>query len=211
MRWNRHGMQELQQYKIFIASPSGLEVEREKLRDEVRFYSTYDAEPEGLSFKVVGWEDIPPSFGNPQGVINPYLCGCDFYILLLHNRWGTPPGGGSRYSSGSEEEFNLAYTCLMDQKYPMQEIALFCKPMDQNERRRKQGRRVIAFINKIKGNRNLYFREFSSIEEFHSCIRQCLAKWRLKLAGRMESVPTPTSVRDFFDDAELRETGEKIC
>ncbi len=83
VRWNRHAMQELRQYKIFIASPNGLEAERNKLREEVQFYSKNETEREGLTFSVVRYEDNAASFGNPQDGINPYLCECDFFVLVF--------------------------------------------------------------------------------------------------------------------------------
>jgi len=205
--WNRYAMQELRQYKIFIASPSGLEAERDKLRQEVQFYSKYETEREGLTFSVVRYEDNAASFGNPQDGINPYLCECDFFVFVLHDRWGTPPGSESVYSSGSEHEFHLAYTCLQGD-YPMREIALLHKPMDRNQRRRKEGRKVTDFIEKIKDSKGLYFQRFNNMDEFRFCIGRCLAKWRLELMGRMGLPSTPATVKDFFKESELREGGK---
>ena len=43
--------------------------------------------------------------GRPQDLINEDVKKCDLFVLLLWRRWGTPSG---KYSSGTEEEFDLA-------------------------------------------------------------------------------------------------------
>ncbi len=103
----------------------------------------------------------------------------------------------------------MAYTCLQE-NYPMREIALLHKPMDRNQRRRKGGRKVTDFINKIKDSKGLYFQRFNNMDEFHLCIRRCLAKWRLELMGRMGLPRTPETVKDFFKESELREGGKRL-
>lgn len=198
----------IQLYKIFIGSPSGLEEEREKLKAEVNFYNTHEVEPEGLSFRVMCWEDIAPSNQNSQELINPYLCECDFYILVLHNRWGTPPGGDSRYSSGSEHEFHLAHTCKESHEYSMQDIAVFFKKMTPNERRRKEGKKVDVFMKKIEESKRLHFQIFTNINEFHNCIRKCLAKWRLKIIDKKILPVPPKDVLDFFDGKDPSKVDE---
>jgi len=200
--------EKIEQYEIFIGSPSGLDREREKLREEVTFYNTHEVEPEGISFKVKDWKDIAPSYQNSQELIDPYLCVCDFYILVLHNRWGTPPDGDSRYSSGSEHEFHLAHTCKKSEEHPMQDIAIFFKKMTPNERRRKEGKKVNAFMKKIVESKRLHFQIFNNIDEFHYCIRKCLAKWRLKIIGYKRLPKPPENVRDFFEDKDLSEMDE---
>ena len=50
-------------------------------------------------------ENALPGKGRPQELINEDVNSCDLFVLLLWRRWGTPSG---KYSSGTEEEFELA-------------------------------------------------------------------------------------------------------
>jgi len=188
--------EDIKQYRIFVGSPSGLKKERTKIREEVVFYSTIDCEPGKISFKPFFWEELPPTFRNPQEIIDAHLRECDFYILILHSRWGTPPRGNSQYSSGSEHEFELACKCCENKT--MRDVAVFFKEMSKSDCRTKDGKKVIKFRKKLEGNKKLFFKPFKDIREFHSCIRQCLAKWRCELTSQ---APTPpANVRDFFKD-----------
>ncbi|MBW8042022.1 MAG: DUF4062 domain-containing protein [Planctomycetes bacterium] len=198
----------IKHYKIFISSPSGLEAEYTKLKKEIDFYNTHEVEPEGLSFKVIYWKDIAPSQQNSQELIDPHLCACDFYILVLHNRWGTPPGGDSKYSSGSEHELNIAHKCKESKEYPMKDIAVFFKKMTPNERRRKEGKKVCNFMKRLKESKKLHIQTFRNIVDFHNCIRKCLAKWRLEITGKKRLPEPPKDVRDFLDENDLSEMDE---
>jgi hypothetical protein len=82
----------LKGYKIFIASPSGLEKEREAFAKEIDTYNINEALPRGIFFQTVGWENTLPGMGRPQSLINKDLIQCDFFILILHDKWGSHPG-----------------------------------------------------------------------------------------------------------------------
>ena len=94
----------IKQIKIFLASPSGLEKIRNLVEEEMESYNKTDSEPRGIRFKIIRWENICTGMGNLQEQINPHLCSCDYYLLILHNRWGSPPdSNNSQFSSGSEK------------------------------------------------------------------------------------------------------------
>lgn len=78
------------QYRVFIASPSGVDVEREAFRKTLHQYNASDAEPRGVTFHPVGWEDTIGGVGRPQEQINDDLKQCDYAVFLFHDRWGSP-------------------------------------------------------------------------------------------------------------------------
>src|ERR1039457_4125380 len=94
-------------YGVFIASPSGLEEERKAFRDEIQDYNDADAIPRGVLFRPIGWEDTLGGVGRPQSFINKEVQAADYFVLLLWNRWGSPPDRtSSGFTSGTEEEYH---------------------------------------------------------------------------------------------------------
>src|SRR5690349_3781271 len=108
-------------YRIFIATPSGLEAERRAFRATLLDDNETDALQRGVMFVPVGWEDTLGGMGRPQELINRDLRMCDYFMLIVWDRWGTPPGieGTSQFTSGTEEEFNTAVTLMADASRPM--------------------------------------------------------------------------------------------
>ena len=64
------------------------------------------------SFQL-GWEDTLAGIGRPQHIINQELRQCDYFIMILCDRWGSRNDmhGGGGYSSGYEEEYTVAREC----------------------------------------------------------------------------------------------------
>jgi hypothetical protein len=94
------------QYRVFIATPGGLDDERKVFRKTLEDYTASDAEPRGLTFHPVGWEDTLGGAGRPQELINEDLRQCDYAVFVWHDRWGSTAGNGTMV--GTEEEWKLA-------------------------------------------------------------------------------------------------------
>jgi hypothetical protein len=169
-------------FKIFLGSPSGLDTERKVFCKEVDFFNRIDAHPRNIHFEVVKWEDIPPSYGQPQKIINSHLLQCHCYILILWERWGAPPGG-NKYESGCEEEFYLAEKCLKASN--MRDIAVYFKKVDEDKKNSpdEQLRKVLAFREKVIGEHTLLFKDFSRMDEFKKMVTSYLADWVLEITG----------------------------
>jgi Domain of unknown function (DUF4062) len=99
-------------YRIFVASPGGLDNERQAFRRVINDYNESDALDDGALFVPVGWELARAGMGRPQELINRTVRLCDYFVLLLHDRWGTAPAAGGAYSSGTEEEYHIARECF---------------------------------------------------------------------------------------------------
>ena len=74
---------DLKCYRIFIASPGGLDQERQAFREVVQQYSAREAIPRGVLFVPEGWETNPGGVGRPQRLINEQIRECDYLVLLL--------------------------------------------------------------------------------------------------------------------------------
>jgi tetratricopeptide (TPR) repeat protein len=169
-------------YKIFIASPSGLNTERKAFAEIIDEYNKSDAQHRGVSFRAVGWEDTLPSMGRPQKLINEELEQCDFFILLLHNRWGSNPGKNlQNATSGTEEEFRLARKCYDNENAHMKQIVCAFKSVcpEQLADPGKQLEKVLEFKKELEESKELLYSSFFSVDEFKSIIRKQLGRWLL--------------------------------
>ena len=169
-------------YKVFIASPGGLQDEREAFRKTILDYNEeIDKLHRDITFMPVGWEDTLGGYGRPQSFINKDIIACDYFILLLWDRWGSPPDtpGKSRYSSACEEEFALALECFKNPAAPMQEVVIFFKAVDpaQLVDPGPQLRPVLDFRRTVEKERNNLFTTFDEMAVFQKHQRLHLAKW----------------------------------
>jgi hypothetical protein len=119
------------QYRVFIATPGGLGDERKSFRKILEDYTTSDAEPRGITFHPVGWEDTLGGAGRPQELINEDLRQCDYAVFVWHDRWGSRTG--NRTMVGTEEEWNLAEALY--KLGQVRNIAVFFKNVDERPRR----------------------------------------------------------------------------
>jgi len=184
----------LKMYKIFIASPGGLAEERQAFRDTISEYNESDAIHRDVLFRAIGWEATLPGIGRPQELINADVRECDFFVLLLWDRWGSSSGtaeDGKAYSSGTEEEYALAQECLNDRDKPMREISVFFKLVDPRQMNDPgaQLKRVIEFKAALEAEKRLLFQSFDGATPFKRDLTRLLAKWlreheRQELVGK---------------------------
>jgi hypothetical protein len=134
-------------YRIFVASPGDLSPERKSIIEEIEEYNKHEALEKGFMFYPVIWEDAPPTLGRPQSHLNERLRGCDFFFLMLWERWGSPPSASpTDFTSGTEEEYEEAIKCSKDAELPMRDIAVTFKAVDA-ERFKDPGPQLSSVIN----------------------------------------------------------------
>jgi hypothetical protein len=111
-------------YRVFVASPGGLDPERHAFRESLNECNDSDAVERGALFIPVGWELTLPGCGRPQALINQDIEKCDYFVLLLWDRWGSPTDAGDKpkYTSGIEEEYHVALKCFEDVVKPMRQL-----------------------------------------------------------------------------------------
>jgi tetratricopeptide (TPR) repeat protein len=171
---------DLRAYRVFIASPSGLAQERQSFRMSLAQYNEDEALERGVSFWPVGWEDTLGGVGRPQSLINEDIKRCDYFVLVLCDRWGSPPSAGSgAFTSGTEEEYHVARTCLADASMPMRQIVVLFKGVSERQLSDPgdQLKKVLAFRRQIEAEKQLLFHTFDVTDEFGRIIRRHLAHW----------------------------------
>lgn len=167
---------------IFLATPGGLEAERQLSRDKINAFSEDCSTPFGLAMRPIGVECIPgTSCTRPQSRINEDITNCDYCIVILHDRWGTPTGEPKLkpFTSGVEEEFDVAMTCLQSDRYPMRDVVVFFKDIEPIllSRPDDQLQRVIAFRKQIEGRKSVLYKTFSDPRSFSQLLDLHLTRW----------------------------------
>ncbi|MFK3888829.1 DUF4062 domain-containing protein [Sphingomonas sp. NPDC079357] len=191
-------------YRIFIASPGGLEDFRKRFKATVEKHNDADAVRRGALFIPVGWEQTLGGMGRPQHIINADLRECDYFVVVLRDRWGSPADTTPDSLTGTEEEFELACQLYNDQA-PMSRIVVVFVAIDA-DRMRDPGKdvaKVIEFRKKVEREKILLFHQVEREEDFADVLRRHLADWthahENAAAGRPEapveaevaSAPTP--------------------
>ena len=185
-------------FRIFLGSPNGLKVFRDAFCNEVDFFNRIHAVKRKVIFRVEKWEDIPTEYGRPQSTINEKLATCHGYVLLLHDRWGSPPGssGGRDFSSGSEEEFRIAEGMI--KRKQMQKIGVYFKRVEPERLQLPDNQlaKVLKFKGWLEDEHILLYNEFACEAEFTKKIHAFMAEWLDKIAPWQEP-ETVKSVRDY--------------
>jgi len=163
--------QKLDVVKIFIGSPGGHDKERNLFREAVVEMNEIKAKQLAIHLESKGCEDTLLGRRRPQKDINKDLKDCDLVVLLLGERWGSSTGS-IKYSSGFEEEFEVA--CQH-----RKEILLYFReiPEQMLTDPGEQLQKVLAFRDKIETEKPCGFREYQDPEEWVKRFRINLSSW----------------------------------
>jgi tetratricopeptide (TPR) repeat protein len=169
----------LEAYRIFIASPSGLKDVRDRFRATIDKYNETDAHRRGVMFMPIGWEATLPGIGRPQKIINDDLSGCDYFVLVLHDRWGTPASNDAGAETGTEEEFRIALELQQDEDKAMQDVVVLFLSVDTGKMSDPgpQLQKVLDFRKKIEADKKLLYRQVENADDFADALRAHLARW----------------------------------
>lgn len=164
---------------VFIASPGNLADERKLFQRTIDQVNRDAARAAGITFIPRGWEYASAGMGRPQALINQQVEESDYLIVVLGDRWGRPPGGTSNFTSGTEEEFQVAKQCLQSSDKPMIDIVVLFKGVDGRQLSDPgvQLQRVLDFKSELESTRELLYSNFDSDEEFADGLRLHLHQW----------------------------------
>lgn len=162
---------ELTCLRVFIASPGGLAKERKAFRNEIQEFNDADAIPRGVLFQPVGWENTLGGIGRPQTFINEDVRRADYFVLLLWDRWGSPPdtsSSSSRFTSGTEEEYQVALECYRTEPNTMRQIVIMFRSVDPQQLSDPgpELQKVLEFRNDIEQKKTHFFHSFDTTESF---------------------------------------------
>nr|WP_299486324.1 LytTR family transcriptional regulator DNA-binding domain-containing protein [uncultured Allomuricauda sp.] len=157
-------------YKIFLASPGDLLEERLKV-EEVVAELNYLLEKRNIKLDLIKWETHSyPSMGkDAQDVVNTQVKDdYDVFIGIMWSKFGTPT---NRADSGTEEEFNRAYSRYLKRPNSVRIMFYFNnKPVPINEIHPDQIAKVLDFKTKLSEKGALYW-EYKNVKEFERDLR----------------------------------------
>jgi len=169
-----------------LASPSDLKPERELAREVV---NTLNASIREINWfvELLGWEDTLPGSGRPQSLINADIEQCQLFVGLLWRRWGTPPDAAGEYTSGFEEEFQLARRLQQTNGIP--NIWMFFKQVELDQLRDPgaQLQRVQRFREEIAQQRACLFKEFADPQQWKQQLAELLLRHVLRIHNARKS------------------------
>ncbi len=195
---------------IFIASPGDLAEERKLFPKILQRINKLKAHAMGVQLEPLGWGDTLPGMGRPQELINQDVERCDLFVMLLWKRWGTQPAENSAYTSGTEEEFELARRLHKEHETP--DIFLYFRhvPEEMLADPGEQLSKVLDFRKKIEAERALLFRRFGDPDEWQDQLMEHIARW-LDGLQPMSTPPTATIPPDVEKRmSELEEQFQKL-
>lgn len=158
--------------RVFLACPGDLVSERSKFPKLIETVNNMRAHSLGFHLEAVGWERVIPSFGRPQELINRELELADLVVVLFWNRIGSPASRESA-KTGTVEEFDMARRLHVQVEKPLVWV-YFRKPTAEEG---EQLNAVLAFRKSIEEERDLFFREYESVEDFEEMFRQHLVAY----------------------------------
>lgn len=182
----------IQAFKVFVASPGSLDEEREAARTEMARFNNELMHELRTAFNASGWEEVPGTLGRPQATINEEIQQCDYMILIVWNRWGTPPSLDGRFSSGSEEEFNLAKQLVKDGSRPMRDILVLFKGVPEEQLRDPgpQLTKVLQFKAMLGEEKEVYYKSFDDLDSFKFEVANRLRRWA-RISSEVVADPFP--------------------
>lgn len=177
--------------RVFVASPSGLEAERAFLRRAIAEFSLAEARARGIEFVPVGWEDASGGAGNPQDQINTLLDQADYAVVILGDRWGSPPRPGDPMSSGTLEEFQRAESALGSTEKPMGDLLVVFRAVEAERMVNPDAQlaEVLAFRKQLDTTKGHFYKVFGTEEELGHHVRRKLSEWLRNRERRSLGLP----------------------
>lgn len=195
-------------YRVFIASPGGLQAERAAFRQALARYNELEGVHRGVLFIPVGWEDTLGGVGRPQKLINEDVRSADYMVVLLWDRWGSPTGESATSTSGTEEEYSVALECLRDPNRPMIQVVAFFKAVDPIHLADPgpQLAKVLGFRRRLEEEKILLYHTFDTESAFVGLLSRHLAAWMRAHERGHEVAPSNEVSRETSVDPQLVKT-----
>lgn len=176
-------------YKLFLASPSDLNEDRTSIEEVVKELNMSFGVQNGVVLELIKWETHSApgvSLIDAQEVINSDInYEFDLFIGLMWMKFGTPT---SRANSGTEEEFNCAFSKFIDSPNSLQILFYFknTPPSNLKDIIPYELEKVNNFKLKL-GEEGVLYWHYSNIEELQRFLRIHIPKRILNLMHNQES------------------------
>jgi hypothetical protein len=161
---------------VFVASPSDLEAERNRLEEVIQELNSTWSRTLGARLELVRWEThgYPGIAEDPQGVLNRQLP--NDYQIFVGLLWGKYGSATARAGSGTEEEFQRALTRFHESPDSVKIMFYFKDaPLPPSTLDPEQLAKVQQF-RRLLGDEGALYWTFVSLDEFERLIRLHLTR-----------------------------------
>jgi GTPase SAR1 family protein len=179
---------EIDQYHVFLASPSDVGLERQYVRRFFDEYNRHTARIWHARFDVVDWENYATiGVGRPQELITQQTLeshrkSLALVIGIMAQRFGSPTG---KAESGTEEEFNWAMdshkaTGFPEIKWFFRKVGTLELPSDPDEAEAAlaQWKKVRAFRQRMQDLSDpVFYAEYPDANRFSEVLARDLNQW----------------------------------
>jgi hypothetical protein len=160
--------------RVFVASPSDVEKERERLKSIIDEVNKEIGSNSGTQLELVKYEtDVSPGIGkSPQDVINKKIDDdYDIFIGIMWKKFGTAT---DKASSGTVEEFDRAYTRHTTLPGTVNIMFYFNDAkISRNEIEPEQIKQIDEFRNNL-GGKGVLWDKYKNIRDFEKKVRRHL-------------------------------------
>jgi hypothetical protein len=153
--------------RVFLGCPGDLMTERSRFPRLLETVNNLRAHSLGFHLEPIGWERVIPSFGRPQELINKELSSADLAVIMFWNRIGSPSSSKSD-KTGTLEEFELASRLHEQYSKPLVWV-YFRTPTNDSD---VQLERVRAFRKQLEEGKQLFFREYQTVDQWEEMFRE---------------------------------------
>jgi hypothetical protein len=201
---------------VFVASPSDVDEERNRLEDIIRDLNIAWSRELGLRLELIRWEThaYPGFASDAQAVINAQIPNdYDIFIGIMWYRFGTPTG---RAGSGTQEEFNRA-KARFDSDPTSVQLMIYFKdtpaPVAPSKLDYSQLAQVADFRSNLGKEGGLYW-PFNTMDDFENLVRLHLTRhvqaWRNKQGlaktqstNNLAAISTPGSLQPVAEEDDV--------
>ena len=183
--------------RVFVASPSDVQAERDRLQRVIEELNRTVAQEKGIILELIRWEThVKPGMGRPQEIINSQIGPYDIFIGIMWKHFGTPTGIAS---SGTSEEFDLAYASWKLNGKP--QIMFYFSKSEyflNSPAEADQVKRVLEFREQLQKRGLICL--YDGPESFEQMVRQHLQLSIAKLSNKGENPILENSIKNTIDE-----------
>ena len=206
------------QVRVFVASPGGLDEERDLFRESITKFNNEYGHEAGFVFVWAGWEQVSSGVGRPQDLINEKVRTADFMVTVIWDRWGTATTKDATFSSGTQEELATAIECLSDPRAPMRDIAIYFRGVNERQLADAgpQLEQVIEFKQNVERSRQILYNRFDKTSELEQLFARQLRTWQQGFSAKVPRdirIPnlTGVSIDNVSDSSSDQEVGQQLA
>jgi tetratricopeptide (TPR) repeat protein len=174
-------LDEIGVYRTLVAAPAGLEEEVAHLHQIIREVNEAEIDATKRLFWPERLRDYGLDSNEPPKEVEQRLRESDYTVLILADRWGSPPAPDENPDviSATEWAYLMAINSLFEKSEPMKDLVVMFKgvPAERLVEPDRHLKKVLRFRADLEKKDTLFFSTFDSPDEFARLMRRNLTRW----------------------------------